>query len=367
MKERSATLLPRLLKTERNGSSSELLLVIRRWAEFFLRFHKTSPECYQRLQELNLEVGRVARKEKNTGLSSRFLLRCLTGRPPTNNQTLQNFLSGHDFFTTGVTGKCILGEVWQNQIVKYSGERAAALRQAGKLMLALGGEAAELAVRTASGLVLNVGQTQGQWGGKGSPLLQESSRALLNLANWLCEEKGLFESVYPEMKGPSSDLATLTQVLALEAVTPGSRDTLAKPLPLSATGSDQDLVVGRLLRLAVLQEPTLGKAWSRLADWSYSLGQKQMETGRGGKTELTVEEVRAVDRILLGMGERERRAVQAVVASTSLKDSHLAGHEYERWDFMRRELLETGALGDVSDGVVQELVVIWQVWSINFH
>ena len=108
VKERSATLLPRLLKTERNGSSTELLLIIRRWAEFFLRFHKTSPECYQRLQELNLEVGRVARKEKNTGLSSRFLLRCLTGRPPTNNQTLQYFLSGHDFFTTGVTGKGIL-------------------------------------------------------------------------------------------------------------------------------------------------------------------------------------------------------------------------------------------------------------------
>ena len=228
-------------------------------------------------------------------------------------------------------------------------------------MLALGGDSAELAVRTVSGLVLNVGQTQGQWGGKGSPLLQESSRALLNLSNWLCDEKGLFESVYPEMKGPSSDLATLTQVLALEAITPGTRDTLAKPLPIATTGSDLDLVIGRLLRLAVLQEPTLGKAWSRLADWAYNFGQQHLEAGKDGKTELTVEEVRAVDTILLGMGEKERRAVQSVVASTSLKDSHLAGHEYERWDFMRRELLETGVLGDVSDAVVQQLVVIWQV------
>ena len=125
-------------------------------------------------------------------------------------------------------------------------------------MLALGVETSELAVRTVSGLVLNVGHTQSQCWGKGSPLLQESSRALLNLESWLCEEKGLFESVYPEMKGPSSDLATLTQVLALEAVTPGSRDTLAKPLPLSASGSDLDLVVGRLLRLAVLQESLSG-------------------------------------------------------------------------------------------------------------
>ena len=112
MKERSATLLPRLLKTERNGSSSELLLVIRRWAEFFLRFHKTSAECYQRLQELNLEVGRVARKEKNVGLSSRFLLRCHTGRPPNNSSSLQNFLSNHDFFTPGVTGTAERIKLW---------------------------------------------------------------------------------------------------------------------------------------------------------------------------------------------------------------------------------------------------------------
>ena len=42
----------------------------------------------------------------------------------------------------------------------------------------------------------------------------------------------------------------------------------------------------------------------------------------------------------------------------SLKDSHLAGHEYEKWDFMRRELLETGV--QCSDQAVQQLVAVWQ-------
>lgn len=42
-------------------------------------------------------------------------------------------------------------------------------------------------------------------------------------------------------------------------------------------------------------------------------------------------QVRAVDTVLLGLGERERRAVQAVVAGVRLRDAHMAGHQYERW------------------------------------
>ena len=32
-----------------------------------------------------------------------------------------------------------------------------------------------------------------------------------------------------------------------------------------------------------------------------------------------------------------------------MRDSHLAGYEYEKWDFMRRELKEVSALNSVSD------------------
>ena len=58
--------------------------------------------------------------------------------------------------------------------------------------------------------------------------------------------------------------------------------------------------------------------------------------------------------------EQERKAVGSVLSQISLKDSHLAGHEYEKWDFMRRELLETGVLDSVGDTTLQQLVHIWQ-------
>ena len=36
------------------------------------------------------------------------------------------------------------------------------------------------------------------------------------------------------------------------------------------------------------------------------------------------------------------------------QDSHLAGYEYEKWDFMRRELLEVTALASVPDQIFQQ-------------
>ena len=184
----------------------------------------------------------------------------------------------------------------------------------------------------------------------------------MNLVNWLKEDSNLFESVYPEMKSTKSDLATLNQVLCLESVTPGSRESLLKPIPVTSTSSETDLVLGRLLRLAVIQEPRLAKAWNELADWSYQMGGRVLEQAgtRENRTELTEEELRAMDTVLPHCGEHARRMVQGVISQISLKDSHLAGHEYEKWDFMRRELLETGVLEGVGDASIQQLVAIWQ-------
>ena len=170
-------------------------------------------------------------------------------------------------------------------------------------------------------------------------LLEDSSRALLNLAGWLKEDSKVFESVYPEMKSGISDLATLTQILHLESVTPGFRESLAKTIPVSLASTDLDLVLGRLLRLAVIQQPGLSKAWNELGD----LGQRVVEhAGQNqNKTQLTDKERRAVSTILHQRGERERAAVCGVVSQICLKDSHMAGHEYEKWDFN-----EEGAAGD---------------------
>ena len=50
----------------------------------------------------------------------------------------------------------------------------------------------------------------------------------------------------------------------LESVTPGSRDSPQTPIPVTASRSDTDLVLGWLLML----DPGLAKAWNELADWS---------------------------------------------------------------------------------------------------
>ena len=121
----------------------------------------------------------------------------------------------------------------------------------------------------------------------------ESSRALLNLTGWLKDDSELFESVYPEMKSSKSDMVTVTQILHLESVTPGSRDSLQKPIPISTTSTETDLVLGRLLRLAVIQDPGLAKAWNELADWSYQMGARvlDMAAQKDNKTDLTDDEV----------------------------------------------------------------------------
>ena len=136
-------MLARILKTERGCSSSELLLIIKKWGEFLVRFRKNNPEFHYQLSNINLEIARIARKEKNFGLSEKFLLKSLTGR--TNyNMGLEEFVRCYDFFGVGV-----------------SQDRVAGLRQASKVFKSSTNvQTRELAVKTVCGLVLSVGQFQ---------------------------------------------------------------------------------------------------------------------------------------------------------------------------------------------------------------
>ena len=115
IKDRGQTMLARILKIEKGCSSSELLLIIKKWGEFFLRFRKGNSELHYQINNINLEIARVARKEKNYGLSEKFLLKTLTGRS-TFNYSLEEFVQSYEFFSTVV-----------------SPERVSGLRQAGKV------------------------------------------------------------------------------------------------------------------------------------------------------------------------------------------------------------------------------------------
>lgn len=141
IKERGVTMLARILKIEKGCGSSELLLIIKKWGEFFVRFRKNNPDFHYQISNINLEIARVARKEKNFGLSEKFLLKTLTGR--TNyNIGLEDFLKNYDFLSAGVSHDRVLG-----------------LRQAAKVFSSSStSNTRELAVKTVCGLVLGVGQ-----------------------------------------------------------------------------------------------------------------------------------------------------------------------------------------------------------------
>ena len=142
IKERGITMLARILKIEKGCSSSELLLIIKKWGEFFIKFRKNNPDFHYQLSNINLEIARVARKEKNYGLSEGFLLKSLTGRYNMNIR-LEEYVKTYDFFTPG----------------SISNDRVAGLRQSGKVFAASTDSSdKELAVKTMCGLVLGVGQ-----------------------------------------------------------------------------------------------------------------------------------------------------------------------------------------------------------------
>ena len=108
-----------------------------------MKFRKNNPDFHYQLSSINLEIARVARKEKNYGLSEKFLLKTLTGR--TNfNVALEEFVKSYDFLGIGVTN-----------------DRVSGLRQASKVFIASQHpQIRELAVKTVCGLVLSVGQYQ---------------------------------------------------------------------------------------------------------------------------------------------------------------------------------------------------------------
>ena len=50
------------------------------------------------------------------------------------------------------------------------------------------------------------------------------------------------------------------------------------------------MVIGRLLRLAVIQAPNLAKIWNNLANWSLDLGERTLTAIEGNIIELNAEE-----------------------------------------------------------------------------
>ena len=88
---------------------------------------------------------------------------------------------------------------------------------------------------------------------------------LLDSSISVCYESAeLCPDVLENMVTILDDFPLSVPALISVSVTPGSRDSPQTPIPVTASRSDTDLVLGWLLML----DPGLAKAWNELAVWS---------------------------------------------------------------------------------------------------
>ncbi len=289
-----------------------------------------------------MEIARQARKEENFTLANYHLQRSLLGGSLTSTVQMPDFLKKLDLLS-----------------MQLSVERAASLRQCSKLCF-LSSEK-ELAVSTACGIVSSVGaalylQQQHEPTSTNPELLSISSRSLLSLSRWLREDLALLDKVYPEAvtSSGSGGGATVAHVLQLEQNLTGVLDFL----PLVDSATDSEIVVGRLLRLAVVQSPDLAKLWHSFGEWALSLGEKVLGNyEKSGGISLTPEEVKEVEEVVPDAKRREE--VLHLLQRCHLDNVGNAKVDSNRYEFMQNELRGCPSLRASSEDSIHRLHALW--------
>ena len=261
------------------------LILIKKWGEFFTKYRKNNPKFYFQLGSLNLEIAVVARKEKNYRTAENYLRKTLLG--PNTNLSLKEYMKQLSLSTS-----------------LLSVERACSLRQAAKLIHVIGdADAGSLSVQTLSGIATSIYKTYSfqyqhdqETDTSMGELLEISSRSLNTMAKWFKAEPMLLEKVYPDMISSVSDGSTVAHVLQLEQNSPAPtiQDFLMLPdetfRGYGSNANDADMIIGRFLRLSVVQSPQIAKIWNNLANWSLELGEKNLAACEGNIVELNTEE-----------------------------------------------------------------------------
>lgn len=310
------------------------LISIKRWGDFLLKNRKTKNTGYnyQKLNSLNLEIAKTARKEGNLALTEKFLKKTLMGEIDTTNTSIEDHLMKLDFRTS-----------------MLSIERASCLRQSAKLAFKAKNELS--AVRVLSGIATRIGDMFFH-DTANAELMDISSRALHNMAQWFLNDPSLLDKVFPDMPLNTLDGITLIHVLNLEQRAAGALDFL----PMVEEAGDSDMVIGRLLRLAVVQSPQLGKIWYTFAEWALALGEKVL-----GSSHIAIleEERQAVIEALPDATKTELDEIFRLLQQFKLGHTEKAGVETDCEEFMRKELMECEALARHDSLAVN---VVYDVW-----
>ena len=221
--------LKTFLTYEERRHSTESLLLIKKWGDYFIRSTHQKPELHFQLNALNLEIAIQARKEQNFNLAKRHLeqnLEC------DQSQELVNYISGINF---------------NNPNMYLSTDKANTLRQSAKLAYLLQSSEDKNMNKMVAVQVLCGISTIGLRCVENHDLATIASRSFNTLAKWLKRNPQLMD---PDVVVSCGNAVTLTQILAHQPISESLDDKNA--LLSTETSSDGDMVIGRLLRLATL-------------------------------------------------------------------------------------------------------------------
>jgi PI-3-kinase-related kinase SMG-1 len=337
-----------LLTYKKSSHRSKPLLWIKKWGDYFVKYQKENdPQLFMHLNALNLEISKTARKEENLNLSYDYLYKALIGgyhSAGTARHQIGGYVQSLDFSSLILTA-----------------DRAACIRQYAKLSY-LSGEK-ENAVRAMCGIVNSVGallftSDSSAANAATAELFEVSSRAVHNLTSWFRADTGLIDSVYPDTKpgNTSSGGVSLTQVLQLEKNLVGHLEFL----PVVEQATDNDMVVGRLLRHAVNQAPMMAKLWHSLATWALDLGEKVLESCQKEGISLTEDERQSVLQSLPpGATKSQMEPVFQLLQQhrliSQLGEKKMI--EISRHEYMRNELAATAGIDDAQ--LIDKIHAVW--------
>jgi hypothetical protein len=301
-----------LLAFKNKCHSSNILILIKKWGDFFTKYRKTNPQLHFQLSSLDLEIAKRARKESNFKLANAYLQKFLFQGSLLHEGDLSTYLSNMDF-----------------QNMPLSVDKASCLRQCAKLSFLC--DKREVAVATICGIASSIA-AMAFHDPSNSDLLEISSRGLHNMANWFRNNPRLLEDVYPDAV---TSTPTISNVLEFEQTMMSNELDF---LPSSEFATDVDMVIGRLLRLSILQSPQVAKLWNSLAEWAMGLGEQRLaQCEMNNVLALTEEERQSVFKML--HDESDLAQVFQLLLNCRLGHSE---EESNNVELMRRALLERG-------------------------
>lgn len=209
-------LLDTFLTFEERKHSTESLILLKKWGDFFVRFAK-KPQVHFQLKSLNLEIGIQARKERNFKLATDRLeqnLEC---------SNLISYISSINF---------------NNLNMFLSTDKANCLRQSAKLAYVLNIENNKM---TAVQVLCGIGAI-GLRSPENLDLSEIAARSFNTLSKWLRKSPQLMD---PDIVSECQESATLTQILNHQPVSTEVNDDLL----ISEASSDGDMVIFKSFQL----------------------------------------------------------------------------------------------------------------------